>query len=344
MYITISPQKLNNSYPQSVSDFVDYLEKENEGKIYEQREHFFNQHGEEISPKEVIKEIDGNTAKLKKTEPKFYSITVNPSRHELNQLGNDKEKLKSYTREVMKSYAEAFNREIDGRKVTIDDILYYAKIEQQRTYKGTDKAVRENTPYRAKIARLQHEIVQIKRGEIHGNIKLKEKQISKLMQSAPYKLEGKMIKEGMIKEGPQTHIHIIVSRKDQSNTYSLSPGSKYVASDVEFNGKQVKRGFNRDQFFKDSEKTFDRMFNYKRNYVETYMGRKDFNKDPSIYFANIMNLPTSEKMIAFKLIQETGMKIPYLNIPVTNTQLAYQAFKKLKLAMEKAIHAGSIGI
>jgi len=30
MYITITPQKLGGSYSQSVADYVDYLEKENQ--------------------------------------------------------------------------------------------------------------------------------------------------------------------------------------------------------------------------------------------------------------------------------------------------------------------------
>ena len=69
MYITITKQTTNGNYAQSVADFVAYLEKENEGKPIDEMEYFFNQYGEEISSKEVIQEIDGNTAKLKKTEP-----------------------------------------------------------------------------------------------------------------------------------------------------------------------------------------------------------------------------------------------------------------------------------
>ena len=42
------------------------------------------------------------------------------------------------------------------------------------------------------------------------------------------------------------------------------------------NGKTVKRGFDRDTFVKNAEKTFDKMFGYKRNYVETYAARKTF--------------------------------------------------------------------
>jgi len=51
-------------------------------------EHFFNQYGDEIRAKEVVKKIDGNTAKLKKIEPKFYFITISPSKYELKQLQN----------------------------------------------------------------------------------------------------------------------------------------------------------------------------------------------------------------------------------------------------------------
>ena len=158
MYITITPQKLGDNYTKSVADFVSYLEKENEGKSIDEMEHFFNQYGQEISSNEVIKEIDGNTSKLKKTEPKFYSITVNPSQYELKRLQNHSEELKRYTREVMKDYAKAFNREIDGRPITVDNIKYYAKIEHQRTYKGNDKAIIENQPFATKVLELKNDI------------------------------------------------------------------------------------------------------------------------------------------------------------------------------------------
>jgi hypothetical protein len=73
MYITITPQKLGANYSQSSAGFVDYLEKENQlpGKENDP-EFFFNQKEDYISPDVVIKEIDANTSKLKKIEPKFY--------------------------------------------------------------------------------------------------------------------------------------------------------------------------------------------------------------------------------------------------------------------------------
>lgn len=344
MYITITPQKIGDNYSQSVIDFVSYLEKENEGKSQDRIEHFFNQYEEEISSKEVIYDIDTNTSKLKKIEPKFYSITVSPSQYELKQLQNHSESLRSYTREIMKDYAKAFNREIDGKPITVSDIKYYAKIEHERIYKGTDKAIIENAPYHGKIVRLKNEIQQIESGKLIGSIEGKLKLIKQFEKEVPHKVNGQMIKQGMKKEGSQSHIHIIVSRKDATNKYSLSPGSKYKASEVKMNGKIVKRGFDRDQFFANSEKRFDELFKYKRNFVETYKARKVFIKNPQLYYASIMGLPTNEKAIAFKLIGKSGINTTLMNIPTSKVQLVLKAIKQLKRGVGKAFESGSIDI
>jgi hypothetical protein len=341
MYITITKQTLGSNYTQSVADFVAYLEKENDDQSIEETEHFFNQYGEEISSKEVIQEIDGNTAKLKKTEPKFYSITVNPSALELNRLKNHSEELKRYTRELMKDYAASFYRE---NPVSVDDIKYYAKIEHQRTFKGKDKQIQENQPYATKILQLKNDIRKIEAGNSNGSIKNLKDAIKQLEKEAPHQQDGKRIVRGMPKEGSQSHIHIIVSRKDMSNTYSLSPGSKYKASETVFNGKLVKRGFDRDSFFKASEKTFDNLFQYKRNYVESYTARKIFVKNPKLYFSILSGLPTNERAIAFKLLSKSGVNTSLLNIPTNQVQLALKALQRLKQGIGKAIESGSIGI
>ena len=344
MYITITAQSLNGNFGQSAAAFVDYLEKENEGKPMPELEHFFDQHHNEISAEQVIKEIDSNTAKLKKTEPKFYSITLNPSQRELKAIGDSPEALKQYTREAMKAYAKAFNREIDGKPVSVDDIKYYAKVERQRTFKGSDKEIQENQPYATKILELKQQMRSIQRGKSKGNIKSMQKTIDRLEREAPYQLHGKRIVRDMPKPGPQSHIHIIVSRKDASNRYSLSPGSKYKASEVEMNGKTVKRGFNRDAFYRNAEKTFDTLFKYKRNYVESYTARKTFLKDPKGYFSAITKLPTNERTMAFKLLQKTGVNTSLLSIPTNKLQLTMKAINTLKKGIGKAIESGSIGI
>ena len=343
MYITITPQKLGGSYSQSSADFVGYLEKENQGLEQMNMEHFFNQYADEISGEEVVKNIDENGAKLKKTEPKFYSITVSPSKYELNRLKNSREDLKKYTRELMKDYVASFNREINGRLVTINDIKYYAKIEHQRSFKGTDREIKENQPYATKILQLKNDIRKIESGTLEGNIRHKEKEMAKLEREAPHQQNGKRIVQGMQKDGNQSHIHIIVSRKDASNTFSLSPGSKHKASEVEMHGNKVKRGFERDNFFQSAEKTFDKTFGYQRNFAETYKARKDFIKNPKIYFASLMKLPTNEKALAFKIMGKAG--IPMMpSIPVTQAQLAMKIFNRLRRSAEVAIKSSSIGI
>ncbi len=350
MYITITPQKLGGNYSQSSADFVGYLEKEDQHMELEGlpagqegMEDFFNQYAGRISAEEIIRDIDGNGAKLKKTEPKFYSITVSPSKYELKHLQNTSGDLKRYTRELMKDYVASFNREINGRQVNIDDIKYYAKIEHQRTFKGTDRQIKENQPFATKILKLKNEIRSIKRGSVRGNIKSKEREIAKLEREAPNQQDGKRILQGMTKAGNQSHIHIIVSRKDASNSFSLSPGSKYKVSDVEMNGKIIKRGFDRDRFFQSAEETFDKKFGYQRNFAEAYRARKDFLKNPKIYFAALMKLPTNQKALAFKLMGKAGIPI-MPSIPVTQAQLAMKAFKTLRRGIDVAIRSSSIGI
>ena len=335
MYITISPQKLGGAFSQSAGDFVNYLEKENQGKDLSEKEFFFNQHEDGIKPFQVIKEIDGNTDKLKLKEPKYYSITINPSRYELQHIHSNPEKLKAFVREAMKEYASSFHREINP--VSIDDIKYFAKIEQERSYKTNDIAIRENKPYAKQIAHLKNELRKVARGEISGNTQKIENEIQKLIREAPYKIRGQMVEPGMKKEGLQSHIHIIVSRKDASNSYSLSPGSKYKASEVKMHGKLVKRGFERDRFFQHSEMAFDKMFKYNRNYVESYSARKLLSKQ---YFLSLRRLRLNEKKIAFKMIRQAGMQLPALHLPQSKVGFAYKQLKKI---IEAGIKASSIG-
>lgn len=342
MYITITAQKLGGQYSQSVSSFVDYLEKENDGLSTEEMEHFFNQYSDEVSVENVVKEIDRNTAKLKKKEPKFYSITVSPSKYELRKLQNSKEDLKKYTRAIMKDYASSFNREINGNPISVNDIKYYAKIEHKRFYKGTDFQIKENQPFATKILKLTNEIRSINDCRTFGNIDQIKLKIAQLEADAPHKQNGKRIVQGMQKDGNQSHIHIIVSRKDTSNSVSLSPGSKYKASEVLMNGNMVKRGFDRDSFFAKAEKTFDSTFNYKRNYAESYSSKKDFIKNPKLYFSTLLGLPASEKAIAFKILGKSGVQLA--SIPTSKVQLALKTIRYLKRGVEVAIKSGSIGI
>ncbi|MBW8244119.1 mobilization protein [Muricauda oceani] len=341
MYITITRQHLGETFSQSSADFVNYLEKENKALSPEQQEPFFNQQQDHIDPKTVVQEIDANTDRLKQSEPKFYSLTINPSQRELAAIQNDPEKLKAYVREIMKDYAASFYRK---EPVQVEQLKYFAKIEKERTYSGRDREIRENRPYRAQIAKLQNDLAKVNRGALQGNPKHIQRDIDRLYKQMPHKLDGKPITAGMQKPGSQTHVHIVMSRKDVTNTYSLSPGSSYRESEVQLHGKTVKRGFRRDQFFDKAEKTFDRMFKYNRNYVESYKARKTLDKDPKAYFSKIMGLPASKRAVALKLLSKTGAKVPLPNIPTSKVAIARKTIARLQKAAALARKASSIEI
>ena len=108
-------------------------------------------------------------------------------------------------------------------------------------------------------------------------------------------------------------------------------------------GKNVKRGFDRDAFFAKAEATFDKTFAYKRNYAETYKARKDFVKNPNLYFAALMKLPANEKALAFKMMSKSGLPI-VPSVPVSQAQIALRVFKRLRRGAEIAIKSSSIGI
>lgn len=339
MYIAITRQQLGDNFRGSARDFVRYLGKENEGKEPEQQEGYFNQEENHIDAERVIAEIDANTAKLKQREPKFYSLVVSPSQRELKHIGNDPEKLRQYTREVMKAYAASFYRD---QEVTVKDILYFAKLERERTYSEKDREVKENQAFASKILALQHQARAIKEGREQGDIAKVQEKIQALEAEAPHKQQGKRIVPGMAKEGHQSHIHIIVSRMDVTNSHSLSPGSKFRTSETILHGQTVKQGFDRDQFYRAAEKTFDAQFGYRRNYVETYHARNLLDKDPKRFFSALLGLPTNEQQAARQLLFKAGVKVPV--IPVNKAQLAYKAMMQLKKGIGQALESGSIGI
>lgn len=68
------------------------------------------------------------------------------------------------------------------------------------------------------------------------------------------------------KTGDQMHAHIIVSRKDATNSKKLSPQTNHKGASK----GAVKSGFNRDEFYRKSEHTFDRGFNYDRDFKQSY--------------------------------------------------------------------------
>ena len=115
----------------SSADAVGYLEKENKTRKKSERstEGFFNQDSYDIDRNFVVKKLDSKRQGIKKHEGKFYNLIISPSQKELAELTDDD--LKDYTKDLMIKYAENFDRGVDP-----NDVVWFAKLEKRRKYKG----------------------------------------------------------------------------------------------------------------------------------------------------------------------------------------------------------------
>jgi len=126
------------SNTKSCTDLVRYLEKENDLKKSEEKEFFFSHENDMVRADEVIEIIDkAGKKQLGKDDDKFYHISISPSGKEQAHFNRNPEALKEYTRACMDKYAENFGKGLKG-----SDLIYFAKVEQERHHKGTDEEVK----------------------------------------------------------------------------------------------------------------------------------------------------------------------------------------------------------
>lgn len=263
------PEEGYNSNSGSCKDLVDYLGKENEGKTLTDQEFFYNDKVDRISDRSVISLIDNNKKGLRSGDAKFYMLTINPSEKELAHIANDRNSLVEYTKSVIDEYAAGFNRKIEGRELKAEDLRWFAKIEYNRTYSYDDHkytdTYQHNRANELKISNLRGEL---ETASVKEKIKIEDK-IANLQKEYIKNEKGLVIKPGVDKDGLQTHIHVIISRKDELGKMSLSPFANARKAENELNGKKVAIGFDRDDFTKRCETRFDLSFDYVRGINES---------------------------------------------------------------------------
>ncbi|WP_185152502.1 DUF5712 family protein, partial [Fulvivirga aurantia] len=98
----------------------------------EDKRYFFSHEIDEVPAERVIDDIDSNKKKLTKKETKFYQVIISPSKMELNHISCSEKALMDYTRKLMDAYAKNFGKDLNG-----NDLVYYAKIEENRVDKKT---------------------------------------------------------------------------------------------------------------------------------------------------------------------------------------------------------------
>ena len=65
---------------------------------------------------------------------------------------------------------------------------------------------------------------------------------------------------------PGLHVHMIISRKDRSNTYKLSPMTNHRKG----TSGVIKHGFHRNDYYRECERIFDEHFKHKRSVEQSF--------------------------------------------------------------------------
>lgn len=214
--------KVSGGSAGSCGGLVNYLEKQERGQ-------WFSQERDGMRAGEVTPAIDGNKRNLGREDEKFYQIIIGPSKEELKHIGDDPAKLRDYTREVMNEYARNFGKGIESK-----DLVWFAKIEKERTHNHSDRAVQtgEEPSGKKKEGEQTHVHVLVSRTENLSQFKAQQQ-------------AGQM---------------------ERKHPLKLSPATNHRATEK----GAVKGGFDRSNFIRASERQFDNQFSYERKQTETF--------------------------------------------------------------------------
>lgn len=283
----------------SVKLLAEYLEKENEDKPQSDKEQFFSHSYDKVSKGTVINQIDANIKDLGRNDSKFFMLTVNPSHREMQHLiekatgksqvtnfsmltvpeqAQVKLGIRDYTRGVMDLYAKNFDRETvkDG-----NDLVYFAKIEENRKWRGDDKVIQHNNRYNRLEEQYMAETDTEKKGQLLARMQQHGFYAEDKNTGRPVLLSDKVLTNdnlqliitGANKSGLNIHVHIVVSRNNKAQDTKLSPHAKSRGNTWQLNGQTVNRGFNHESFKQQTAELFNQKFGYKPFEKESYQPR-----------------------------------------------------------------------
>ena len=245
----------------SCSNLAIYLEKENEeldklikksssmNEIFQlenRKQGFFTASEINIRTIDVISSIDNNKRKLGANDAKYFAPTISFSENELSHiafLATGKREITSVL-ELNSSELEQFNNLIReyGRKAMDNYALNFNR---------QDKGIKTGA-----------DLVYFGKIEHFRKFKGTDKEV----------VDGKEI-SGQYKKGLQSHIHIIVSRKDKTQQLKLSPTCNEKRTNRKIGNNEYQVGFDRVKWINSNEKIFDEHFNYKRKELEKFQNQ-----------------------------------------------------------------------
>jgi hypothetical protein len=270
----------------SCIDLAMYLEKENNDldkllqktnsidkkrEIENRKQFFFSHSKNNISTNEVISSIDKNIKKLGKTDAKYFAPTINFSKQELKhiiQLVTDKKEVKNVWELNIKEY-ELFNNKI--KEYTKLIMTNYAK-NFNRENKGLKSG--DDLVYFSKIEHFRK------------------------FKGTDDEVLNDIYKAGDLKPGINSHVHIIVSRKDKTQRLKLTPTTKERFTTRTIGGNKYHVGFDRMKWINMNEKSFDDFFEYKRKEREKFINQCILkNGSPKEKEALLKEIETKEQTI-----------------------------------------------
>lgn len=260
---------------------------------------------------------------------------------EIEKRGIDKksEEYSKVYQELREQKAKELGKDLSMRNMTEKDLVWFGKVEENRTYKANDKWVIENK-------KINKEIELVKNDSKLSNNK-KEEKISKLQEQLNKdRTTGEVVREGLKKGGEQYHVHIVVSRYDNCPNAryksSISPLANHKNSKMADKSAQV--GFNRDNFFKSAEKSFDEKFIFNRtNSYEKYKNRNNYRKaqkskgkSPEAVGKSVVNSAknTVTQHIKSEVLKNSGVnELNKLNL---NNQISKELGFKVPMSLPKS--------
>jgi len=242
----------------SCNNLVNYLDKENQEldqlaekattkeqamEYQNRKQDFFSHQNDSVSQIEVRDSIDNNKRKLGKNDAKFYAPTINFSQKELQALASKCTGNKEIT-----NVSQMNQKEFDKYNEYLRDFGRNAMNNYATNFNRQEKGLKNGNDL-VYFGKVEHQ--------------------RKYKGTDPEVLNGNA-KSGENKSGLQSHIHIIVSRKDKTQRLKLSPVANEKNTKRTIGKNNYTVGFDRKNWINQNEKSFDQQFQHKRRELEKF--------------------------------------------------------------------------
>ncbi len=262
MVIKFQTSEKSNGNKGSSSALTNYLEKEDlelenqafeKGELPMPRKGFFSHQSDGLMRDEVINAIDNNKKSLGKNDAKFYSVVIAPSEKEQRHL------LKIVTGKETTSISNLNKNELSKYEDSLKDYTKQVMNEYAKHFNRNGLQSADQLMYFGKI---EHQ---------------------RKYSGLDTEVQKGNEKSGVIKSGLNSHVHIIVSRKDLDQKFKLSPLIT------------TREKFDRNLFNIKGERVFDQQFAYNRSLNEKVEYRIQASKEPILKASELLKSTEAEK-------------------------------------------------